>query len=227
MMQDPSSLEALIRRVFRELPPIADVDLAEGYSRNKEWWNHYLEDDLRHYRNRGRYEPLEFLTCQDEDMIYRVSGYARWFFAPTFMIMAIRGFEKYEFDYLLNIFKYSTFLLSDAGIPEFPECKGLDLDEWLAANPSVLSMLRPQAIWQTMSVEDFLPETEVSSGHLDLRWFAVTGAYFSPLEKKVVAHFLRWLLVRWPGDWGTSLALRLFWDAEAEVSDATTGLRRR
>lgn len=209
VVDEKTLIECSIRQVFRDLPPISDFDLISQYSKKQDAGQLLEVPPLSYFRNSSRYESLNCLDWVDEDAIYRMSGYARWFFSPTFMIMALHNIERYEFSYLLDIFKYSDTILNNA--------KALDSDWKLRTDYDVMA-LRPELYWSSMKLEDYLPDTEPDTSGLSILHFAVATIYFSPIEKKVVAKFLRWLLNYWPDEPGVLLSLKYFWEVESNSS---------
>lgn len=186
-------LEALVRRVFRELAPISDADLCPIGFETASSANESLED-LRHC---SRYGLVEQRPWVDFDVLYRMTPYAVWYFAPSFMLMVLKGIEEFEFGELMQAFKFPDHFLADAGWDEFggKPAKPESLD--------IGSQIRNMDVLQCLA----FPSTH----YLGAEWFVRHAAFYSPVEKKVVALFLEWLAEQWPGDPTIALALEHFW----------------
>lgn len=188
-------LIALIASVFSDVRPLSDFYLYPPGFASRDSGATILED----LRNKNRFEIASSAQWLDPEILYRMTGYARWYFSPTFMLLALRHIDQYEFDGLMCVFKYSDVILEDARYDSHaPDGNKLKADL--------------QRVMLDASIEKFLPGTEERSNALDLKHFAVAASYFNPVEKKLVSAFLRWLQLAWPDDAGIDLALKTFWE---------------
>ncbi len=190
----PSEIEQLVRKVFRELPPIRDEELCrEGFDVPTSG-----NQLLRVFRSRGRFDLADSSDYLDPEALLRMTGYARWYFAPTFMLRA--GIENLQGDFseLLYVFSYSDRILEEFGI---------EPDE----APSAVKALDPAAVIRSLSVEASLPQGEPDVPDWSLQHFCLAACYFNAVEKKVVARFLQWLEAQAGKDAGCTLALSTFW----------------
>lgn len=190
---DKDQLAPLIRQVFKELPPIADADLCAAPFEPPT----SRVDGLDVLRGQSRYWLVGEQPWVDFGVLYRMTPYAVWYFAPSFMLMALKGLEKFEFAELMQAFKLPDHLLADAGWDEFGA---------VTARPEILdigSQIQRMDVLQCLA----FPSTH----YLGAEWFVRHAAFYSPVEKKVVALFLAWLAEQWPGDPTIALALEHFW----------------
>ena len=64
-------------------------------------------------------------------MIYRLTPYAVWYFAPTFMLLALRHLHRYEFYELTQPFRLPEAVLEDVGVDAMPLSK-----TWMRRGPA-------------------------------------------------------------------------------------------
>lgn len=196
----PPELEQLVRKVFLELPPIHDDELCRrGFDVSTS-----ENQILRVFRGRGRFDLVGSSEYLDPEALIRMSGYARWYFAPTFMLRA--GFENLHSDFseLLYVFGYSERILEEFGI---------DPGATVGRGSFAVEALDPMGIIRSLSVQACLPQSEPDVPDWSLQHFCQSACYFSAVEKKVVAQFLRWLEAEAGNEAGYTLALNTFWRA--------------
>lgn len=197
-LESRERLIELVPQIFRPMPPIGDLELLPGGFSSLG----AAPPVLSVLRGKDRFELASSLSWLDPEILYRMSGYARWYFAPTFMLLALHHLERFEFDGLMNVFKYSDDIVAAAGSDPF---RGNSVD--------VQSLkVEMHLLVHELSIADCLPATEKLYVSLNAEHFAVSASWFNAVERKLVSEFLRWLHGKWPGDVGVKLALVTFWD---------------
>ena len=190
-------LVGLVKNVFLDLPGIDDACL---YPRGS--WPGPALDHLSKYRGKTRFELLSSVDWLDGAALYRMTPYARWYFSPTFLLLALLKFETSNVEGVLEVFFYGYGVLDELG---FDFC-----DE--SVQEASQAKLDVAAYVKGLSIESCFPVGGEYRGRMDLHDFALSASFFNSVEKKVVAAFLRWLLIQWQGDLGVRIALETFWE---------------
>lgn len=187
-----------VPRVFRALPPISDTDLFPPgfeFAGAGPW-------ELAELRGRDRFEVAGQVEWLDADVVYRMSGYARWYFAPTFLLLMLHHIEQYQFEGLMCVFAYSPTVLEQMGLDpcasEIP--------------PSFVPRVDMPQYVHDLSIEDCLPLTESRPTALDIHHFAVAASHFNGVERKLADQFIGWADPWFPEETGLKLARLTFWD---------------
>lgn len=194
-MSDPVAVEKLIRSAFMDMPGIRDQDLcAADLDRPSS-----AVEGLEVFRGKHRYELLEQLTWIDFGVLYRLTPYAVWYFAPTFMVLALRHLHRHEFYELMQPFRLPEALLEDVGVDTHASLE--DMDEALSG----------MAIRRRIEIAGTQECTKPHRGDLGLAWFGRQAHFYSSAERAAVAGFLAWLSTEWPLAPCVVLARKYFW----------------
>lgn len=195
MSLSSSELEKMIRASFLELPCISDEELCSVGLDDASSANEGL--DL--FRNRQRYEILGHVEWIDFGVLYRLTPYAIWYFAPTFLLLAVRNLDVYEFFELTQPFRFPDHMLEEFGLDPYSSLESLD---------DACKRLGVRDQIGAVRVDN---DAKLASNALGLGWFARQASFYSKDERAAVAHFLEWLGERWPGVPSVVLARRHFW----------------
>jgi hypothetical protein len=195
MSLSSSELEQIVRASFFELPSISDEELYSGDLDEASSANEGLEL----FRNRGRYELLMHVEWIDFGVLYRLPPYAIWYFAPTFLLLAVRNLDVYEFFELMQPFRFPDHMLEEFGLDPYSSLESLD---------ETCKCLRMKDQINTAGVGN---DVKPASNGLGVSWFAMQAKFYTKSERAAVANFLEWLGERWPGVPSVVLARRYFW----------------
>lgn len=194
-MDDPVAVETVIRSAFMDMPAIRDQDLCAVDPNSLS----SAVEGLEPLRGKHRYELLDHLTWIDFGVLYRLTPYAVWYFAPTFMVLALRHLHRHEFYELMQPFRLPEALLEDVGVDTHASLE--DMDEALSG------MDIRRRIEAAGTQEGVKPH----HGDLGLAWFGRQAHFYSPAERAAVAGFLGWLSTEWPLAPCVALARKHFW----------------
>ncbi|MEO6277378.1 hypothetical protein [Roseateles sp.] len=195
-----------IEGVFSRLPKIADIALyPNGYEAESrsDSTNHLLH----RFSGKDRFEIAKECEWVDSEVLLRMSAYARWYFAPTFMIQIINGIDRLDFDDSSRLFAFSSIVLEECGISYLSDVSDFsetELDELSRKVP-----IHERVICESMGLVDSWRGGCYPS--MNISWFAASASWFCPVERRVVSDFLHWLQTKWPEDLGVAIALRAFW----------------
>ena len=196
-MTNPAAVESLIRSAFVDYPAIRDQNLCAA---DLDHPSSAIEG-LEVFRGKRRYELLDQLEWIDFGVLYRLTPYATWYFAPTFMLLALRHLHRYEFYELTQPFRLPEALLEDVGVDAHASLEDMD-----AALTRIGIRERIEAAGRAQAAGP-------AHGDLGLSWFARQAHFYSAAERLAVAEFLRWLSAEWPMAPSVALARQHFWQS--------------
>lgn len=133
-----------------------------------------------------------------------LSGYARWFYSPSFMLRALQnGKITGESEQFLNIFRFCADILDEHGLEDGSDIKEVPAD--------ALEALDVKEALARMSIDECMEWNSPAPHPSTFEYFCRSACHFSACERKVVEMFLAWMMERNPYDLGASLALKCFW----------------
>ncbi|MDP2786123.1 MAG: hypothetical protein Q8O38_16255 [Sulfurimicrobium sp.] len=165
--------------------------------------NEENERTRKEFEGRGRYDFVE--DWLDPYYLWKISAYARWYFTPSFLLKTLtnpmRNYDAHALPY------YILFSEGELGqLDILDECfinviEGYDIE-----------LLNVPKMIQSLSFKDLYLATQKSVKLMGIGDFAISAAFFSPMEKKVISRLLGWLESYYPDEPIIFLAKKHFWD---------------
>ena len=193
-------MQEIVQRCFGGMNATLDAQALFG----ERFGGRSVPNELSAYLEAGRCGLASVTGYLDPIALSYLTGYARWFFAPSFMLRALqKGSLAGDSEQFVNVFRFC---------PDILLAHGLDEDADLASIPAeVRADLDVRRTVSKMDIEACLAPARPSAHPSTFEYFCQSACHFSACERKVVAMFLVWVLERNPYDVGAYLAIDCFW----------------
>lgn len=199
------ALEALIRAQCQRLPPIPDERLFLGVTHpGASGW-----DVVQIARGADRFSLAVRGPWLDPELLDRITPYARWYFAPSLMLLALACHGRVAYEDLMAVFVPNEAAAAGWGAPTDDD----DFDAALVAQALAGLPGRADELASPGAVRPSLPPTVYSA-----EGFVQSYGCFPPEEHPVVSRFLDWLAQCWGGEEGDPTvrrAQRHLWQRQA------------